>query len=117
MDEENFNPEEVLYSLYDSHDRHKYFPFVYITEKYILELCKKCKELFLSEPSVLNIKAPLVICGDTHGQFTDTLRIFDIAGKAEEKQFLFLGDYVDRGPQSIENIVLLFTLKLLQKAT
>ena len=117
MGENIFHPEEVLQSLYDSHDRHKYFSYVYIPEDYIIQLCEKCKTIFLSEPPVLTIDAPVTICGDTHGQFTDTLRIFDVAGKPVEKQFLFLGDYVDRGPQSIENIVLLLTVKYLYPKT
>ena len=104
---------EVLRQLLDSHDRLKYFPFVYIPEEYIMKLCDLCKEIFLSENSILKLQAPITVCGDTHGQFTDTLRIFDVAGKPGETQYLFLGDYVDRGPQSIENIVLLLTLKLL----
>ena len=83
----------------------------------ILASAEKLKEIFLSEESVLTIDAPVTVCGDTHGQFTDTLRIFDVAGKPGEKQFLFLGDYVDRGPQSIENIVLLFTIKYLHPKT
>ena len=109
-----FNPEEILQILENSHGRIKYFPFVYIPESYIVELCDRCIELFLKEPSILTLSAPINVCGDTHGQFTDTLRIFDVAGKPGKKQFLFLGDYVDRGAQSIENIVYLLTLKLLR---
>jgi serine/threonine-protein phosphatase PP1 catalytic subunit len=109
-----FNPEQILQRLENSHNLIKYFPFVYIPESYIIELCDRCIELFLNEPSVLNLSAPINICGDTHGQFTDILRIFDVIGKPGEKQFLFLGDYIDRGAQSIENIVYLLTLKLLR---
>lgn len=67
---------------------------------------------FSLEPSLLKIKAPIVICGDTHGQLADLLRIFEFTGHPPQTRYLFLGDYVDRGKYSIETVILLFTLKL-----
>ena len=110
-----FDPQAMLKTLLGSRDRLKYFPFVFIPEDYIKELCERVSAVFLAEPSVHQLPPPLTICGDTHGQFTDTLRIFEVAGDpcSGEHRYLFMGDYVDRGSQSIENMVLLLTLKLL----
>ena len=113
----DFDPKGVLQILINSHDRLKYFPHVYIPESYIIQLIDFCMEIFLNEDSILTLNAPITVCGDTHGQFTDTLRIFDISGDPNTKPYLFLGDYVDRGAQSIENIVLLLTLKYLNPKT
>lgn len=113
MEEEPFEPQAVLKTLINSRGRLKYFPFVHFSETYIRRLCKMAKQIFLQEDTVLSIAPPLVICGDTHGQFTDTLRIFEVAGNPAANRYLFLGDYVDRGSQSIENIVFLLTLKIL----
>ena len=75
-------------------------------------LCSKSLEIFMEEPVFLELNAPIVICGDTHGQFRDLLRLFDFGGSPSKKQYLFLGDYVDRGKNSIETISLLLAFKI-----
>nr|QFS19065.1 putative serine/threonine protein phosphatase BSL2 [Apopellia endiviifolia (species B)] len=84
----------------------------------IAELCDTAERWFEREPSVLQIKAPVKIFGDLHGQFGDLMRLFDeygspsTAGDITYIDYLFLGDYVDRGQHSLETITLLLALKI-----
>ncbi|KAI6648220.1 Serine/threonine-protein phosphatase PP1-gamma catalytic subunit [Oopsacas minuta] len=72
---------------------------VQLSEFEIRALCIKSRELFLSQPILLELEAPLKICGDIHGQYYDLLRLFEYGGFPPESNYLFLGDYVDRGKQ------------------
>ncbi|VEU35301.1 unnamed protein product [Pseudo-nitzschia multistriata] len=83
-----------------------------LEEDAIISLCSAAKELFLSKPMVLRLNAPIKICGDLHGQYFDLLRLMDHSGRPPNTSYLFLGDYCDRGKQSIEVLCLLFALKL-----
>lgn len=70
--------------------------------KRIRALCAAARRAFMRQPMLLRLKAPIKVVGDLHGQFGDLLRLFDAAGRPPEADFLFLGDFVDRGPQSVE---------------
>uniref|UniRef100_A0A803K6U5 Serine/threonine-protein phosphatase n=1 Tax=Xenopus tropicalis TaxID=8364 RepID=A0A803K6U5_XENTR len=85
---------------------------VQLTENEIRGLCLKSREIFLSQPILLELEAPLKICGDVHGQYYDLLRLFEYGGFPPESNYLFLGDYVDRGKQSLETICLLLAYKI-----
>ncbi|KAJ8446152.1 hypothetical protein Cgig2_015923 [Carnegiea gigantea] len=84
----------------------------------IADLCDSAERIFASEPSVLQLRAPIKIFGDLHGQFGDLMRLFDeygapsTAGDIAYIDYLFLGDYVDRGQHSLETIALLLALKV-----
>ncbi|XP_020203417.1 serine/threonine-protein phosphatase BSL3 [Cajanus cajan] len=84
----------------------------------IADLCDSAERIFSSEPSVLKLRAPIKIFGDLHGQFGDLMRLFDeygapsTAGDIAYIDYLFLGDYVDRGQHSLETITLLLALKV-----
>lgn len=78
----------------------------------VLFLIHSAKMVFEAEPSLLELKPPLNICGDIHGQYSDLLRLFELDNPIPSSRYLFLGDYVDRGSQSLEVICLLLALKL-----
>ncbi|KAG2655018.1 hypothetical protein PVAP13_1NG555200 [Panicum virgatum] len=83
-----------------------------LSESEIKQLCAAAKEIFLQQPNLLELEAPIKICGDVHGQYSDLLRLFDYGGYPPQANYLFLGDYVDRGKQSLETICLLLAYKV-----
>ncbi|KAI0178804.1 Metallo-dependent phosphatase-like protein [Hypoxylon sp. FL1284] len=78
----------------------------------IVAICQRARECFLSQPALLELDAPVKIVGDVHGQYTDLIRMFEMCGFPPSANYLFLGDYVDRGKQSLETILLLLCYKL-----
>ncbi|CAH2353562.1 serine/threonine-protein phosphatase PP-Z1 [[Candida] railenensis] len=75
-------------------------------------VCSKAREIFLSQPSLLELSPPVKVVGDVHGQYGDLIRIFTKCGFPPSTNYLFLGDYVDRGKQSLETILLLLCYKI-----
>ena len=86
---------------------------VHLTEAEIRGLCLKSREIFLSQPILLELEVPLKICGDIHGQCYDLLRLFEYQGFPPEANYLFLGNYVNFGKQSLETICLLLVYKII----
>lgn len=78
----------------------------------IMAVCQAAREVFLSQPTLIELSPPVKIVGDTHGQYQDLLRLFDMCGFPPAANYLFLGDYVDRGKQSLETILLLLCYKI-----
>lgn len=70
---------------------------VNLSEKQIEMLIEKSQQIFISQPNLIELDPPLIISGDIHGKYIDLLRIFEIGNFPPESNYLFLGDYVDRG--------------------
>ncbi|KAK8709670.1 hypothetical protein V6N13_060683 [Hibiscus sabdariffa] len=85
---------------------------VQLSESEISQLCLVSKDVFSRQPILLELEAPIKICGDIHGQYSDLLRLFENGGFPPRSNYLFLGDYVDRGKQSLETICLLLAYKI-----
>ena len=83
-----------------------------ISEREVFTVIDKVYPLIEKEESMLELEPPIYICGDVHGLFYDLLRVFEIFKYPPESKFLFLGDYVDRGKNSLECILLLLCLKI-----
>lgn len=84
----------------------------YPSAETLKKICAKAIELLTKEPNVVKVDPPVTVCGDTHGQFFDLLELFSIGGQCPDTNYLFLGDYVDRGYFSLETFLLLLCLKI-----
>jgi len=70
------------------------------------------KKILINQPALLELEAPIQICGDIHGQYHDLLRMFEYCGFPPDANYLFLGDFVDRGKNGLECICLLLAYKI-----
>jgi len=102
----------VIDKLVGLRKRHPTGQYQQLTLEQVNALCIAARQIFAEQPMLLEIEAPVNLCGDVHGQYHDLLRIFDTAGWPPEANYLFLGDYVDRGKRSLETICLLFAYKI-----
>ncbi|KAJ7168782.1 serine threonine protein phosphatase 2A [Mycena filopes] len=83
-----------------------------LTEDEVQKLCDKTREVLVEESNVQPVRCPVTVCGDIHGQFHDLTELFCIGGNSPDTNYVFMGDYVDRGYDSVETVTLLVALKL-----
>jgi serine/threonine-protein phosphatase 4 catalytic subunit len=83
-----------------------------ITETEVKILCNRAREILVEEGNVQRVCAPVTICGDVHGQYYDVRELFRVGGECPSTNYLFMGDFVDRGYYSVETFLLLLALKV-----
>ena len=83
-----------------------------LPEKDLRQLCEKVKEILIEESNLQPVQAPVTVCGDIHGQFYDLLELFKKGGEIPNTRYIFMGDFVDRGFNSVETFQLFLCLKL-----
>ncbi|TKR82089.1 hypothetical protein L596_015863 [Steinernema carpocapsae] len=115
---ENFRYKKLFLDLH--HPRDKDSAKITYDYKELVQLALDVRELIAKEPTLLMVNAPCVIVGDIHGQFKDLYRLMSTFDKDKynlkeesDHKYLFLGDYIDRGPDSLECIAYLCLLKLI----
>ena len=84
----------------------------HIKESEVKLLCAKAREILIEEGNVQSVDSPVTVCGDIHGQFFDLLELFKVGGECPDTNYLFMGDFVDRGFYSVETFLLLLALKV-----
>ncbi|KAJ1939025.1 Protein phosphatase methylesterase 1, partial [Kickxella alabastrina] len=82
-----------------------------LSEADVKKLCERVKELLMEESNVQPVQSPVTVCGDIHGQFYDVLKLLRVGGEPPETNYIFMGDFVDRGYYSLETFTLLMCLK------
>ncbi|GAA5995680.1 hypothetical protein JCM5350_006637 [Sporobolomyces pararoseus] len=107
-----FDVDDMISRLLDAGYSGKVTKSVCLKNVEITAICQAAREVFLSQPTLIELSPPVKIVGDVHGQYSDLIRLFEMCGFPPSANYLFLGDYVDRGKQSLETILLLLCYKV-----
>lgn len=111
-DDNTIDIEDLIQRLLDAGYSGKRTKAVCLKISEIQIICATAREIFLNQPSLLELSPPVKVVGDVHGQYGDLIRVFTKCGFPPSTNYLFLGDYVDRGKQSLETILLLLCYKI-----
>ena len=103
--------DKIIQKLLESRNKKMIKP-VNLSEEEITAIIRLSRQEFLKEKMLVEVEAPIKVCGDIHGQYSDLLRQFQFGGYPPDSSYLFLGDYVDRGRFGIETICLLMSYKI-----
>ncbi|BGP13524.1 hypothetical protein JCM10213_005362 [Rhodosporidiobolus nylandii] len=109
---QGFDIDDMISRLLDAGYSGKVTKSVCLKNAEITQICAAAREVFLSQPTLIELSPPVKIVGDVHGQYSDLIRLFEMCGFPPQANYLFLGDYVDRGKQSLETILLLLCYKV-----
>ncbi|GAA5919006.1 hypothetical protein JCM6882_002004 [Rhodosporidiobolus microsporus] len=110
--QQSFDIDDMISRLLDAGYSGKVTKSVCLKNAEITAICQAAREVFLSQPTLIELSPPVKIVGDVHGQYSDLIRLFEMCGFPPSANYLFLGDYVDRGKQSLETILLLLCYKV-----
>jgi len=83
----------------------------YLPENDLKKLCDIVCDYLMEESNVQPVSSPVTVCGDIHGQFYDLEQLFRTGGPVPDTNYVFMGDFVDRGYYSLETFTRLLTLK------
>jgi hypothetical protein len=82
----------------------------------VISLCNLVVPLLLADASLVEMSSPCFVFGDLHGNYRDLINFqkasFPLGISLATAKILFLGDYVDRGPHSVEVALHLLCLKV-----
>ena len=83
----------------------------YLPENELKQLCELVCDLLLEESNIQPVSSPVTVCGDIHGQFYDLEELFRQGGPPPDTNYIFMGDFVDRGYYSLETLTRLMVFK------
>eukprot|EP01027_Heterolobosea_sp_BB2_P023786 GEZU01035787.1.p1 GENE.GEZU01035787.1~~GEZU01035787.1.p1 ORF type:complete len:303 (-),score=68.91 GEZU01035787.1:218-1126(-) len=83
----------------------------HLPEEDLKKLCQMVKDILIEESNVVPLTSPVTVCGDIHGQFHDLLELFRTGGEVPNTNYVFMGDFVDRGHNSVETLTYLLLMK------